>query len=152
MTDSCSMLYSIAEKGLHPAGLSIRTRPQVLIKKTPTFLNVNLLHIASPPSSSDFPPPEWTRRALVYLDSTGKVFNIYLSQGNSCSTDRGKALKIMSLGSSPDFIANPRGNEERLLFSCSSLCFPCPILYWLLESLWRDCPLLCTFICFFSHA
>lgn len=152
MTDNCSMLYSIVEKGIHPAGFSIWTGLQVLIKKTPTFLSVNLIHISSPPDISDFPPLEWIRRTLVYLDSTGKEFNIYLSQGNSCSTDRGKALEITGLGSSPDFMVNSQSNNGQLLFRFPPLCFPSPILHRLLESLRRDCPLLCTFICFFSHA
>lgn len=55
MTDSFSVLYSIVEKGIHPAGLSIWMGIQFLIKKTLTFLNVNLIHMSSPPSSSDFP-------------------------------------------------------------------------------------------------
>lgn len=58
MTDSCSMLYRMVKEGIHPAGFNIWTGLQVLIKKTLTFLNVNLIHITSLPTSSDFPPLE----------------------------------------------------------------------------------------------
>lgn len=152
MTDNCSMLGNIVEKGIHPAGFNVWTGLQVLIKKTPTFLSVNLIHVSSSPGRSDFPPLEWIRRTLVYSDSAGTEFNIYLPQGHSCSTDRGKVLEITGLGSTPDFMLNPLGKNGVLLFMFPSLFFPSPILYWLLESLRRDCPLLCTFICFFSHA
>lgn len=55
MTDSVSMLYSIVEKGTQEAGLSVWMGLQFLIKKTLTFLNINLIHMSSSPSSSDFP-------------------------------------------------------------------------------------------------
>lgn len=133
MTDSCSMLYCMVKEGIHPAGFSIWMGLQVLIKKTLTFLNVNLIHITSLSTSSDFPPLEWIRRVLVYLDSIGKEFNICPSQGNSCSTDKGKAFEIMCLGSSPDFMVNQWGNNGQFLFMFLPLCFPSPIFYWLLE-------------------
>lgn len=95
MTDSFSMLYSIAGKGIHSAGLRKWMGLQSLIKKTLTFLNINLIHMFSPPSSSDFPLLEWIRRELVYLDRSGKELNIHLSQENPCSTNRVKVLKIM---------------------------------------------------------
>lgn len=95
VTDSFSMLYGIVEKGIQEAGLSMWMGLPFLIKKTLTFLNINLIHMSSSPSSSDFPLLQRIRRELVYLDRTGKEFNIHLSQGHPCSTNRGKVLKIL---------------------------------------------------------
>lgn len=67
----------------------------IFIQKTLTFLNIILIPTSSPSSSSDFPLLECIRRRLVDLERTGKEFNIYLSQGNPCATNRGKVLKIM---------------------------------------------------------
>lgn len=55
---ACQDVRGGSKKGVQPAGVSIWTGFQILIKSTLTFLDVNLIHIPSPASSSDFPPLE----------------------------------------------------------------------------------------------